>query len=157
MRFSSRVSAHEVGHAVVALALGIAVDEVRVLLPRGRRPNPTERAGWCKLDESPENMRQPLVHHLAVTYAGPLAEARYTRRSLVACYPALSGDALSARRMLDRVRSAARRGELSRHAAGLAHDALCAHWDSLLTFVFILQHRGWLERPSLNDLNHSGA
>jgi hypothetical protein len=52
--------------------------------------------------------------------------------------------------MLDNVRGAQRRRDLRLRALALACDALRAHWDVVLTLTFVLCHRGWLERPTLD-------
>lgn len=62
-----RMARHEAGHAVVAHALGHQVTKVTIV------PNPERQSGghtiWRHRDDAPVS-----IDHVAVTYAGPLAE-----------------------------------------------------------------------------------
>lgn len=79
LKHSGRTAYHEAGHAVAAVQLGVSFEVVELL----REIDASGSIGWVAgLYDLDGPLEYPLHDRLVMLWAGPVAEARYSRRSL---------------------------------------------------------------------------
>jgi hypothetical protein len=148
MRFSLPTAIHA-GHAVAWLSMGFPVERVDVYVRHGgKRVLGSRLQGRCRVGEHTSTIRQEVT----VLYAGPLAEARHTRRWAVGCVlagDAEGGDFWEIQRLLARL-SKADQEQVHRECKAAAREIIRDRWPDVVSLARVLSRDGNVLAPKLS-------
>jgi hypothetical protein len=147
-RFSRPAAYHEAGHAVACLALGSTVNKIEVCDVAGRGSTGT-LTGWCDREIPP---CWSVEKEVVAILAGPVAEARYTKRSLPSRLPVRheDGDGAYLLRLLSVIPGEPDRLRTIRLCAVESKVIISRWWPEVRALAAKLARRGHVMAPTLH-------
>ena len=143
--WSRTVAVHEAGHAVAFLALGIPVERVEVFKRHGEKMPLGTPQGRCRGTQGNAFLPWDAVS----LFAGPIAEARHRKRTVVECL-INSGDLRQIDELLAVIPDEAKRREMSCRCEFMAKRIVRARWTSILALANVLVRHGHVIKPTLD-------